>query len=66
MNYIEMQNIATKHNLGTVYFEERVDLNTGKTMEVGYVYVNNYKELFCKKPSYKQNFYLCNQFCELT
>ncbi|NDB86609.1 MAG: hypothetical protein EB127_28535 [Alphaproteobacteria bacterium] len=66
MNYSEMQKIANDNNLGEVYFEERIAINTGKPFEVGYVYVNNYKTLFCKKQSFQKDFYLCNEFRSLT
>lgn len=64
MNHNEMQQIADKHNLGNIWFVEKIALNTGKPMEVGYVYVDGQKELFCKR-SHNTEFYLCNRFREL-
>jgi len=61
----ECQDIATNHNLGKVHWQERIAQNSGKPFEVGYVYVNNCKELFCKKQSFQEKFYLCNDFSEL-
>lgn len=66
MTYEEVRNVAADHNLGHVTFEERVALNTGRTIEVGYVYVDHKRQLFCKRQSNSDSFYLCNQFRELT
>ena len=65
MNHSQAQSIANKNNLGNVSFEWRVALNTGEQFEVGYVYVNGSKELFCKKVKNSDGFYLCNQFREI-
>jgi len=65
-NYNEMQDIANKNNLGLIDWVEKIALNTGKPMEVGYVFVNGTKTLFCKKGSFNKDFYLCNEFRELT
>ncbi len=67
MNYNEMQEIAYKHNLGKIDWVEKIPLNStsGKPMEVGYVFVNKQRELFCKKSWHQQDFYLCNGFAEL-
>lgn len=64
MNHNQMQQIANEHNLGTINWVEKIALNTGKPMEVGYVYVDRQRELFCKR-SQNSDFYLCNQFREL-
>ena len=66
MNYNYMQTIADKHNLGKVFFETRMAINTGNPIEVGYVYVNGMRELFCKKQSHQKDFYLCNDFNKLS
>ena len=65
MNQYDMQEIANKHNLGRIDFVEKIALNTGKPMVVGYVYVDNSRELFCKYSKLENSFYLCNQFREL-
>jgi hypothetical protein len=49
MNYSEMQSIADSHNLGQIDWVEKIALNTGKPMEVGYVFVEKQRVLFCKK-----------------
>ena len=64
-NYDDMQDIATEHKLGYIDWVEKIALNTGKPMEVGYVYPNGRRELFCKYSPLKGCFYLCNQFREL-
>lgn len=61
-----MQQIADDHKLGNIYWESKIALNTGKPFEVGYIFVNGSKELFCKKQSFQENFYLCNEFRELS
>lgn len=66
MNYSEMQAIANKHGLGQIDWVEKIALNTGKPMEVGYVFVDKRRTLFCKKGWLNQDFYLCNEFRELT
>jgi len=64
MNHDEMQEFATKNNLGTIQFVSKIALNTGRPMEVGYVWVNGCRELFCKR-SQNTNFRLCNEFADL-
>jgi hypothetical protein len=61
MNYNKMQELATKNNFGYIQWEEKIALNTGKPMEVGYVWIDGYRELFCKR-SMNTEFRLCNQF----
>jgi hypothetical protein len=61
MNYDEMQDIAAANNLGNIQFVEKIALNTGRPMEVGYVWVNGHRELFCKR-SQNTEFYLCNEY----
>ena len=60
----DAQRTATTRGLGTVHFEYRVALNTGKEFLVGYVYVDGHRELFCKWQSFAapDAGYLCNQF----
>lgn len=63
-----MQQIANDHNLGNIQWVEKIALNTGNPIEVGYIYVNGVRELFCKRSCsrfYNTDFYLCNQFREL-
>lgn len=60
----EAQQIANDNNLGNITWVEKIALNTGKLFEVGYVYSNSTRELFCKL-SKGEGFYLCNQFREL-
>jgi len=68
MNYESMQTLAHKHNLGHIHWEEKIPLNStnGKPMEVGYVFVNGERALFCKKSWSQENFRLCNDFAKLT
>lgn len=61
-NYAEMQSIANKHQLGQIDWVEKIALNTGKPLEVGYVFVNKQRTLFCKRGYSQQDFYLCNEF----
>jgi hypothetical protein len=65
MNYEEAQKIAWEHNLGNIDWQEKIALNTGNKFEVGYVYVNGMRELFCKCQSYSNSFYLCNEYRKL-
>lgn len=65
MNYSQMQQIADDHKLGNIHWDSKISLNTGKPFEVGYVFVNGSKELFCKRQPSQDNFYLCNEFREL-
>jgi hypothetical protein len=64
MNHNEMQNFATNNGLGTIHFETRIALNTGRPIEVGYVWVNGHRELFCKR-SQNTEFHLCNDYRKL-
>lgn len=61
-----MQSIAYKHNLGQIEWVEKIALNTGKPMEVGYIRKNGSRQLFCKSSSFQGGFYLCNDFRGLT
>ncbi len=67
MNRNEAQAVASENNLGEVLFQHRIALNTGKEFEVGYVFVQGKKELFCKRQSYmtSDEFYLCNEYRKL-
>ncbi len=65
LTYQDVRDIANSNNLGQVHFEQRVAVNTGKHFEAGYVFVNHYKELFCKQRSGTDVFYLCNDFRSL-
>lgn len=62
MTYREVESIASEKGYGKVYFEYRTALNTGKEFEVGYVYIDHKKRLFCKCQSNSDDFYLCNEF----
>lgn len=66
-NYNEMQDIADDNNLGRIEWVEKIPLNStnGKPMEVGYVFVENERMLFCKKSWSQKDFYLCNDFAKL-
>ena len=66
MNYTEMQELADKHSLGKIDWVEKIAINTGKPLEVGYVFVNKTRVLFCKKGWSDRDFYLCNEFRSLT
>lgn len=61
-NTAEICCIAINAKLGTVYFEDKACLKTGKPFEVGYVFRNHKKELFCKRNSWDEPgfYYLCN------
>jgi hypothetical protein len=61
MNHSKMQELATKNNFGYIQWEEKIALNTGKPIEVGYVWIDGHRELFCKR-SMNTEFRLCNQF----
>lgn len=62
----EAQDIADFYGLGAVQFQYRIALNTGKEFEVGYIFSDNGKELFCKCQSRSMgDFYLCNEFRQL-
>lgn len=65
LNHDEVQAIADRHGLGTVEFEERIALNTHRPMEVGYVWQNRERLLFCKR-SQNRLFKLCNEFAKLS
>jgi len=62
MNYNKMQEIANNHGLGQIDWVEKTALNTGRPMEVGYVFIDKHRVLFCKKGHLNQDFYLCNEF----
>lgn len=62
MNYDEMQTLAIQHNLGAIHWQSKIASNTGNVMEVGYVFVDDEKLLFCKKGYLNDSFYLCNEF----
>ncbi len=65
LTHEEAQEIATDNDLGVVQFSNRIAQNTGKTIELGHVYQEGRRELFCKRQSHMEGFYLCNQFREL-
>jgi hypothetical protein len=64
MNHKEVQEIAIKHGFGEVYFQFNIAINTGKEFEVGYIYKDKRRHLFCKRgvSSSPDAFYLCNDF----
>ena len=68
MNKCECRSISNKSGYGKIDFQYRIALNTGKEFEVGYVYIDGRKCLFCKRQSNTDEtmFYLCNEFAELT
>jgi hypothetical protein len=63
-NRSEIKNIADDNGLGGVHFQYNIAQNTGREFEVGYVYVNGVKQLFCKRGHNTDDtmFYLCNEF----
>ena len=61
MNHSEMQELAVRNNFGRIQWEEKIARNDGKPMEVGYVWIDGYRELFCKR-GMNTEFRLCNQF----
>lgn len=65
MDRSQAQEVADQHSLGKIYWVEKLALNTGKPIEVGYVMIEGRQVLFCKKPSRQSDFYLCNQFRQL-
>jgi hypothetical protein len=67
MNHIQVQEIATKHGFGQVYFQFNVSQNTGREFEVGYVSVGGRRSLFCKRGpnTNPDQFYLCNEYEKL-
>ncbi len=65
MNYSEMQDIASRNNFGSIDWVQKIAVNTGNPLEVGYVFIDGQRALFCKKSWSQQNFYLCNEFREL-
>lgn len=62
MDCFEIEALAEDHDFGRVHWESKIALNTGKPMEVGYVFINGQRLLFCKKGSINPGFYLCNDF----
>ena len=64
MNHNEIQKIATANNLGTIQFVHKIALNTGRPMEVGYIWENGQRNLFCKRSENTQ-FRLCNEYANL-
>lgn len=60
--YKEVIRIAEENDLGPVHFEDKIAINTGRRMEVGYV---KGRELFCKSSTGPAGFYLCNEFRRL-
>lgn len=67
MNHNQIQEIATKYDLGRVHFQFNIAQNTGREFEVGYVTVDGRRELFCKRQpnTNPDQFYLCNEFRKL-
>ena len=65
-NKEKMIQIAEKFGFGEIEFKTRRALNTGGIFQVGYVYVDGHKELFCKNQRSQGEWYLCNQFRELS
>jgi hypothetical protein len=67
MDHNQIQELATKHNLGRVHFQFNVAQNTGKEFEVGYISLNGSRALFCKRSSNTNHdqFHLCNEYREL-
>jgi len=64
MTHEEAQRTAEEKGLGGVHFQFNVAQNTGKEFEVGYVYRDGRRVLFCKRQSWSapDAFYLCNEF----
>jgi len=48
-----------------IHFQINIAQNTGKPFEVGYVFCDGRRELFCKYSKIEGGFHLCNQFREL-
>lgn len=68
MNRNQVQEIATKNNLGQVHFEVKdSQILPGRSFEVGYVSVDKNRVLFCKRHpnSNPDQFYLCNEYAKL-
>ena len=67
MDHKQVQDIATKHGLGRVYFQFNFPENSGRQFEVGYVSNGRQRELFCKRGSNSNpdQFYLCNKYANL-
>jgi len=64
-SYKECESLANENGLGKILWEERIAKNTGNPIQVGYVYLNNKRNLFCKKSYNEEKFYLCNDFEKL-
>lgn len=60
----ELLAIAKAHDLGTVHFEKRTALNTGKLFMAAYVYAPT-RTLFAKATRSIEGYYLCNEFAKL-
>ena len=64
-SHSEIESIASRHNLGSVHFQFNLAQNTGRYFEVGYVFVDGRRNLFCKTTPLAEGFYLCNDFSKL-
>lgn len=65
MNKNEVKAKAKSRGL-SVEFQFNLARNTGRYFEVGYVYDNGSRELFCKRQpnSTENDFRLCNEYAE--
>lgn len=62
----EIKQIAKNNDLGEVRFEERLAQNTGRMMQVAYVFDDEkQKHLFAKWTSFGEGFFLCNDYAQL-
>ena len=61
----QVEDIARENGLGGVFFEDRTAQNTGGRITCGYVYVDDSKQLFCKRGTYDTRFIVCNDFEKL-
>ena len=55
---------AVQFRVGPIHFQINIAQNTGKPFEVGYVFCDGRRELFCKYSVFG-GFKLCNEFEEL-
>lgn len=64
----EAQREASTRGLGGVHFQFNVARNTGREFEVGYVFRDGERVLFCKRQSGTASdaLYLCNEFRQTT
>lgn len=64
MTRTEAQAKADSKKLGMIHFQFNTSRNGGRQFEVGYVFIEGRRELFCKRqPGTEENeFYLCNEF----